>query len=91
MDPTEDDLSANVKKGRRISSHVSFFKAGVCNGRTLICAVKSTALSSTVKTFEPVGQGVTASKKSSFLRLLKGTPDSVKVFKVSFCGLSELE
>lgn len=80
LNPGEDP-SANTKKGRRISSHVSFFKVGSCNGRTLICAVKSTALSSTVKTFEPVAPSDTSTKKSGFLRMFKGSPESVKVFK----------
>ncbi|KAI9018298.1 CNH domain-containing protein [Hyaloraphidium curvatum] len=81
MDPTEADFSAAMRKGRRVSSHVSFFKVGTCNDRTLICAVKSTSLSSTVKAFEPVAPGGPSAKKTSLLRLLKGSPDSVRVFK----------
>lgn len=82
LDSPELDVSDNAKKGRRISSHVSFFKVGICNDRMLICAVKSTTLSSTIKVFEPVAPSSSSTKKSSFLRIFRGSTESVKVFKV---------
>ena len=38
---------------KKISSHVSFFKTGMSGNRPLVCVVKSTSLSSTIKAYEP--------------------------------------
>ncbi|KAJ9070514.1 RHO1 GDP-GTP exchange protein 2 [Entomophthora muscae] len=75
---TSPDLS--VSKGRRISSHVSFFKVGICLGRCLVCVVKSTPLTSVVKALEPVL--LTSGKKSSFGRfLMRAGKDGMRLFK----------
>ncbi|KAJ3411545.1 RHO1 GDP-GTP exchange protein 2 [Chytridiales sp. JEL 0842] len=57
LDPAHADNSSTGKKGRKIVDAINFFKLGVCADRTLVCAVRSTPLSSTVKVFEPVGLG----------------------------------
>jgi hypothetical protein len=41
------------RKGKKISSYVSFFKQGICQDKMYICVVKSSNLNSTVKIFEP--------------------------------------
>ncbi|ORX87634.1 CNH-domain-containing protein [Basidiobolus meristosporus CBS 931.73] len=70
-----------AKRARKISSHVTFFKAGVCLGRTLVCVVKSTALSSTVKTYEPIPASV-KQKKNAFGRLLiRNGIEGMKIYK----------
>lgn len=80
LDPT--DPVGSLKRGRRISSHTSFFKAGQCLGRTLVCVVKSSSLSSTIKTLEPIEQNVrTGKNKQTFRKLLQGGQDSLRVFK----------
>ncbi|KAI0226125.1 RHO1 GDP-GTP exchange protein 2 [Massospora cicadina] len=72
------DLS--VSKGRRISSHVSFFKVGVCLGRCLVCVVKSTPLTSVVKALEPVL--LTSGRKATFGRfLMRAGKDGMRLFK----------
>ncbi|KAL1915675.1 uncharacterized protein VTP21DRAFT_6434 [Calcarisporiella thermophila] len=75
LDPNTDQNVAS-KKGRRIGTHISFFKAGVCLDRTLICIVKTNTLSSTIKTLEPHYQP--ASKTKKFLRR---NNDTLRVYK----------
>ncbi len=79
LDPS--DPMGSLKRGRRISSHTSFFRAGICLGRTLVCVVKSSSLSSTIKTLEPIEQNVRGKKQPTFKKLLQGGQDSLRVFK----------
>ena len=43
---------------KKIGSNVTFFRQGVCNNMALVCTVKSTALTATIKVLAPVGLGV---------------------------------
>lgn len=79
LDPS--DPMGSLKRGRRISSHTSFFKAGICLGRTLVCVVKSSSLSSTIKTLEPIEQNVRGKKQPTFRKLLQGGQETLRVFK----------
>jgi hypothetical protein len=81
LDPT--DTSAALKRGKRLSSHTSFFKSGICLGRTLLCIVKSSSLSSTIKTLEPIDQSMRGKKQPTpFRKLLNNSNEPFKVFKV---------
>jgi hypothetical protein len=82
LDP--NDPMAGLKRAKRISSHTSFFKAGICLGRTLVCVVKSSPLSSTIKTLEPIDQNVRGRAKPTFKKLLQGGNDTLKLFRVNF-------
>ncbi|CAO1617455.1 unnamed protein product [Parajaminaea phylloscopi] len=79
LDPS--DPMGSLKRGRRISSHTSFFKAGHCLGRTLVCVVKSSSLSSTIKTLEPIEQNIRGKKQPTFRKLLQGGQETLRVFK----------
>ncbi|KIK61684.1 hypothetical protein GYMLUDRAFT_73193 [Collybiopsis luxurians FD-317 M1] len=79
LDPI--DPLAGLKRAKRIASHTSFFKAGWCLGRTLVCIVKSSQLSSTFKTLEPIDQGVRGRAKPTFRKLLQGGNDTLKLFR----------
>lgn len=79
LDPS--DPVGTLKRGRRVSSHTSFFKVGVCLGRTLVCIVKSGPLSSTIKTLEPIEQTARTKKQPTFRKLLQGGQDMLRVFK----------
>jgi len=79
LDPM--DPMAGLKRGKRIASHISFFKAGVCLGKTLVCVVKASPLSSTIKTLEPIDQNVRGRNKPTFRKLLQGGNDTLRVFK----------
>ncbi|CAE6461849.1 unnamed protein product [Rhizoctonia solani] len=69
------------KRIKRIASHTSFFKAGYCLGRTLVCIVKASSLSSTIKVLEPIEQAIRGKSKPTFKKLLQGGNDTLKVFK----------
>jgi hypothetical protein len=69
------------KRGRKIC-HANFFKAGVCQNQLLVCAVKTSALSSTIRVYEPMDSMTKKSKKSGLTKLLAGNEDVLKPFKV---------
>ncbi|PFH51852.1 hypothetical protein AMATHDRAFT_141795 [Amanita thiersii Skay4041] len=79
LDPL--DPMAGLKRAKRISSHTSFFKAGFCLGRILVCIVKSSQLSSTFKTLEPIDQTIRGRAKPTFRKLLQGGNDTLKLFR----------
>ncbi|THU92740.1 CNH-domain-containing protein [Dendrothele bispora CBS 962.96] len=79
LDPL--DPLAGLKRAKRISSHTSFFKAGHCLGRMLVCIVKSSQLSSTFKTLEPIAQDIRGQRKPTFKKLLQGGNDTLKMFR----------
>ena len=82
LDP--NDPNAALKRGKRIASHTSFFKSGVCLGKMLVAVVKSSSLSSTIKVLEPVDQSMRGKKpQTSFMKSLKGQNEALKLFKVS--------
>ncbi|EKM51935.1 uncharacterized protein PHACADRAFT_187325 [Phanerochaete carnosa HHB-10118-sp] len=64
------DPIAALERVKRVASQVSFFKAGTCLGRTMLCTVESSLLSSTIKIFEPVSDKTTEFAK--FRRRLQG-------------------
>lgn len=80
LDPR--DPMAGLKRAKRVSSHTSFFKAGMCLGRMLVCVVKASALSTTIKTLEPIDQNLRGKNKPTFKKLLQGGNDTLRVFKV---------
>lgn len=82
------DPMAGLKRAKRISSHTSFFKAGFCLGRVLVCIVKSSQLSSTFKALEPIDQNVRGRSKPTFKKLLQGGNDTLKPFRVCFFFVS---
>jgi hypothetical protein len=80
LDP--HDPMAGLKRAKRISSHTSFFKAGFCLGKVLVCIVKSSQLSSTFKTLEPIDQNIRGRSKPTFRKLLQGGNDTLRLFRV---------
>lgn len=79
LDPR--DPMAALRRAKRIASHASFFKAGICLGRTLVCVVKTSALSSTIKALEPIDTNIRGARKPTFRKLLQGGNDTLKPFK----------
>ncbi|KAH7914608.1 CNH domain-containing protein [Hygrophoropsis aurantiaca] len=79
LDPL--DPMAGLKRAKRISSHTSFFKAGICLGKVLVCVVKSSPLSSTIKALEPIDQNIRGRSKPTFRKLLQGGNDTLKLFR----------
>jgi hypothetical protein len=72
------------KRGRKIT-HANFFKSGICQGQQLVCCVKTSALSSTIRVYEPMDSMTKKSKKSGIAKMLTGNEDVLKPFKVRNC------
>lgn len=80
LDP--NDPTAALKRGKKIASHTSFFKSGICLGKVLVAVVKSSTLSSTIKVFEAIDQSNRGKKQqASFMRRLNGANEALKLFK----------
>ncbi|WFD27733.1 RHO1 GDP-GTP exchange protein 2 [Malassezia nana] len=75
------DPAGSLRRGRRIASHTSFFRAGICMGRTLVCVVKSGSLSSTIKILEPIECSLRMKKQPALRKLRPGAQDALRVFK----------
>lgn len=69
------------KRGRKIT-HANFFKSGICQGQQLVCCVKTSALSSTIRVYEPMDSMVKKARKSGIAKMLTGNEDVLKPFKV---------
>ncbi|KAF3288600.1 RHO1 GDP-GTP exchange protein 2 [Orbilia oligospora] len=69
------------KRHKRIQGHVNFFKTGVCLGRVLVCCVKNSSMSATVKVYEPMDTLAKGRNKPAFRKLLAGGQDALKLFK----------
>ena len=78
LDP--DESQAIVKRPRKICS-ANFFKAGICMGQQLVASVKTSALSTTIKVFEPKENMANKSKKSGFAKMLSTGQDQLKPYK----------
>ncbi|ETS84980.1 hypothetical protein PFICI_03005 [Pestalotiopsis fici W106-1] len=78
LEPNEPAMS---KRGKKIQSHCTFFKAGICLGRHLVCCVKSTALSTTIKVYEPNDAMSKGKKQKGFGKMFNAGQDELKAFK----------
>ncbi|KAI9676125.1 MAG: RHO1 GDP-GTP exchange protein 2 [Caeruleum heppii] len=78
---SNESQSSLAKRPRRIQGHANFFKAGVCLGRHLVCSVKTSALSTTIKVFEPMDASSKGKKKPAFSKMFQGGQDALKPFK----------
>ncbi|KAK4698508.1 RHO1 GDP-GTP exchange protein 1/2, partial [Phenoliferia sp. Uapishka_3] len=78
LDP--GDAVGAAKRARKISSHATFFKAGQCLNRTLVCVVKSGSVSSTIKTLEPIAHDRNK-KQGGVRKFLQGSNEALRVFK----------
>ncbi|KAF7543108.1 hypothetical protein G7046_g10060 [Stylonectria norvegica] len=78
LNPDEPALSRRPKK---IQNHCSFFKTGICLGRHLVCCVKSSALSTTIKVFEPNDAMTKGKKQKGLGKFMAGGHDELKPFK----------
>ncbi|KAI9675539.1 MAG: RHO1 GDP-GTP exchange protein 2 [Trizodia sp. TS-e1964] len=78
---TSDNVSPLARRPKKIQGHTNFFKAGICLGRHLVCSVKTSALSSTVKVFEPMDSMSKGKKKPAFSKMFQANQDALKPFK----------
>lgn len=77
LNPNEPALA---KRPKKIQSHCSFFRTGICLGRHLVCCVKSSALSTTIKVFEP-NDAMSKGKKQKGFKMFNSGQDELKAFK----------
>lgn len=82
------DANKNAKIGKELMSHVSFFKIGVCSGRMLVCAAKSS--SNMIRVFEPIDPINQRRQKKKFRSETKDVnfgsePVSVNFLKTKLC------
>lgn len=77
---TSDD-PALAKRPKKIQNHCSFFKTGICMGRHLVCCVKSSTLSTTIKVFEPNDAMTKGKKQKGLGKLMGGGFDELRPFK----------
>ncbi|KAH0544586.1 hypothetical protein FGG08_001235 [Glutinoglossum americanum] len=73
------DNQSLIKRPKKIQGHTNFFKAGVCLGRHLVCCVRSSTLSSTIKVLEPSNSA--QGKKKQAFKMFQGGQDALKPFK----------
>lgn len=72
-----------ARRPKKIQGHANFFKAGIGLGRHLVCSVKTSALSTTIKVFEPMDNLAKGKKKPALSKMFQGGQDTLKPFKVS--------
>lgn len=75
-----------MKRGRKLSSHVSYFKVGQISDaegveRTLVCFVRYNAMSSTIRALEPCETTKENSKKRNKMKFLRGSSEALKVYR----------
>ncbi|KAI1816131.1 CNH domain-containing protein [Poronia punctata] len=78
LDPNEPALARRPKK---IQNNCNFFKTGICMGRHLVCCVKSSALSTTIKVYEPNDSMSKGKKQKGFGKMFNAGQDELKAFK----------
>ncbi|KAI5861073.1 CNH-domain-containing protein [Durotheca rogersii] len=78
LDPNEPALG---KRPKKIQNNCNFFKTGICLGRHLVCCVKSSALSTTIKVYEPNDSMSKGKKQKGFGKMFNAGQDELRAFK----------
>jgi hypothetical protein len=71
-----------AKRPKKIQGHANFFKCGIGLGRHLVCSVKTSAMSTTIKVYEPMDNLAKGKKKSAVSKMFQSGQDTLKPFKV---------
>jgi RHO1 GDP-GTP exchange protein 1/2 len=67
---------------KKIQGHANFFKAGIGLGRHLVCSVKTSTLSTTIKVYEPMDNLARGNKKPGISKMFQSGQDALRPFKV---------
>lgn len=70
-----------ARRPKKIQGHANFFKVGIGLGRHLVCSVKTSALSTTIKVFEPMENLAKGNRKPALGKMFRGGQDALKPFK----------
>lgn len=73
--------TSQAKKPKKIQGHANFFKAGIGLGRHLVCSVKTSTMSTTIKVFEPMDHLAKGKKKSAVSKMFQSGQEALKPFK----------
>ncbi|KAL4913942.1 CNH domain-containing protein [Aspergillus aurantiobrunneus] len=73
--------NSTAKRPKKIQGHANFFKSGIGLGRHLVCSVKTSALSTTIKVYEPMDNLAKGKKKSTVSKMFQSGQDTLKPFK----------
>ena len=68
-------------RAKKIGSAITFFRQGICNNVALVCTVKSTALTATIKVMAPIGLGV-SNLHGKIGKMFKTTNEGLRLEKV---------
>jgi RHO1 GDP-GTP exchange protein 1/2 len=84
---TFEALDANnqnplATRPKKIQGHANFFKAGIGLGRHLVCSVKTSTLSTTIKVYEPMDNLARGNKKPGISKMFQSGQDALRPFKV---------
>jgi len=78
LDPNE---LISSKRGKKIQGNCTFFRTGICLSRHLVCCVKSSALSTTIKVYEPNDAMSRTKKQKGLSKMFNAGQDELKPFK----------
>ncbi|KAK3330487.1 CNH domain-containing protein [Apodospora peruviana] len=81
LDALNPNEPISTRRGKRIQNSCSFFRTGICLGRHLVCCVKSTALSTTIKVYEPNDAMTRTNRRGGLTRVFNATQDELRPFK----------
>lgn len=81
LDPQNQNSLA--LRPRKIQGHSNFFKAGIGLGRHLVCSVKTSQLSTTIKVYEPINNMAEGKKKPALSKMFASGQETLKPFKVT--------
>ncbi|EED17613.1 Rho guanyl nucleotide exchange factor (Rom2), putative [Talaromyces stipitatus ATCC 10500] len=70
-----------ARRPKKIQGHANFFKVGIGLGRHLVCSVKTSALSTTIKVFEPMENLARGGRKPALGKMFRGGQEALKPFK----------
>lgn len=76
-----DGQNPLVRRPKKIQGHANFFKAGIGLGRHLVCSVKTSAMSTTIKVYEPMDNLAKGRKKPALSKMFQGGQEALKPFK----------
>lgn len=70
-----------IRRPKKIQGHANFFKAGIGLGRHLVCSVKTSAMSTTIKVYEPMDNLAKGRKKPALSKMFQTGQEALKPFK----------
>ncbi|ANB12749.1 Rho family guanine nucleotide exchange factor ROM2 [Sugiyamaella lignohabitans] len=82
LDPS--DPGGNFRKGKKVMGHINFYEVGICLGRMLVCTVKSSSMTSTIRVlepFDPPSRNKRQTATAPLRRFLQSQSEGLKVFK----------